>query len=157
MLELEIDIDFLANRREFIPLLCQWLADEWPDWYGPDGPGDAQKVLDASADRERIPIGIVAISENRVVGYVSLKAEAVSGWEEYGPWVGAALVDAKYRNRGIGTLLIDCLESEAKRLGCKEVYSGNRKPAGFLLRKSWSLIDRVSHNSEELYVYSKSL
>ena len=38
-------------------------------------------------------------------------------------------------------------------LGFKEVYSGNKSPDGILVKSNWSVIRRVLHNHEKLYVY----
>jgi GNAT superfamily N-acetyltransferase len=157
MVNLNVSIRYLADQPEFVPLLSRWLAEQWPDWYDSDGPGNVLADLEANADRTSLPLGIVAVENDELCDYVSLKDEAVQGYEEFGPWAGAALVRPNLRNQGIRSRLIERLEKEAKALGYGAVYSGNRNPGGILTHRGWSIVGQVVHNGEELYVYRKAL
>jgi len=150
-------IEYLKDRCDLIPTLCLWLEDEWSHWYGPAGPGDARKDLEANAEIESLPLGLIATYKNELAGYISLKCEAIYGYEAYGPWAGSALVHLNYRNQGVGTLLVGQLESEAKRLGFKEIYCGNKMRHGLLAKSNWLVIDQVFHNREQLFVFRKVL
>lgn len=47
-------------HSESLPQLRCWFETEWPDYYGADGPGDAQSDLQSSVNRNRLPIGVQA-------------------------------------------------------------------------------------------------
>jgi hypothetical protein len=69
-------INHLADHREAVPVLKEWLETEWADYYGPTGPGDAAQDLIAYSSREKLPIGLVAFSEGRLCGIAALKPDS---------------------------------------------------------------------------------
>ncbi|GGO70799.1 GNAT family N-acetyltransferase [Bowmanella pacifica] len=150
-------IDYLANRKEFIPLLSDWLIEEWKEWYGITGPGDAESDLRSAARLETLPIGLVATFDETLVGYINLKHEPIEGYRDFGPWAGAVLVHPAARGRGIGTLLVQHLEDVARNLGYTSVYSGNRTHTGIMKRNNWLHAGSSLHNQELIYVYHKAL
>ncbi|MCZ8158997.1 MAG: hypothetical protein O9256_03820 [Rhizobiaceae bacterium] len=39
-----VTVELLARNRHLLPLLEGWFVQEWPDWYGPHGQGNALLV-----------------------------------------------------------------------------------------------------------------
>ena len=46
----------LADHADHLPELQRWFAQEWADYYGPDGPGDAAADLQAYCRRDGLPL-----------------------------------------------------------------------------------------------------
>jgi GNAT superfamily N-acetyltransferase len=113
----KLRIEHLADYPEAIPILKEWFESEWGSYYGPTGPGDAQRDLLADAHRGALPLGIVALDEHELCGVAALRAESIVTHAHLRPWAAAGLVKPCLRRRGIGTALIRALEETARSLG----------------------------------------
>ena len=71
-----LQIELLADHIEAIPTLERWFELEWAPYYGPNGPGDAQKDIADSCNRDKLPVSLVAISDGKVCGTATLKTES---------------------------------------------------------------------------------
>ena len=124
----------LADMPEAIPVLARWFVAEWAPYYGPAGPGDAEKDLESCCNRDGIPLALVALDAGgAAIGTVALKPESVASHRHLGPWLAALLVAPEHRGRGVAAALVAAIEQEARRLGFTEIYTG----ATGLVRGGW--------------------
>lgn len=146
----------LARHREFLPLLSQWFVEEWPEWYGAGGRGDAVHDLAAFAASESIlPVGIAAFDETKPVGVAALKSESLPSHRHLKPWAAAGLVHPAYRGRGVGAEMLDALSRHAHRLGFGRVYCGTATAVSLLRRCGWSQLEVIQHEGKPLVVFAK--
>jgi len=147
----------LAEHREWLPTLARWLESEWPDWYGPDGPGDAADQLEEAAHRDRLPVAVIALRGGVPCGISVLRpTDAAAAQTGYGPWVGGGLVPAELRGQGIGARLLGAMEGEARRLGFTTIYCSTRGAQRLLERCGWESIGTITHEGAPLSVYRKA-
>jgi hypothetical protein len=93
----QLRIEPLVDHPEVLPILKEWFETEWESYYGPGGPGDAQRDLAAYANWSGLPIGVVAFFENDLCGVAALKAESVTTHSHLGPgrrqdWLALCIV-----------------------------------------------------------------
>jgi GNAT superfamily N-acetyltransferase len=150
-------IEPLADHPEVFPILKEWFETEWKAYYGQDGPGDAQSELSAYANRDGLPMGVVAFFENELCGIAALKADSITTHSHLGPWAAAGLVSPLYRRRGIGTELIRALEDIARNLGYARIYCGTSTANRILERLGWQFMEQVEYNGEDVCIYQKAL
>lgn len=148
-------IGLLADRTDAFPVLRDLFERQWPDYYGPDGPGDATADLQAYCGRDQLPIGLVAIVDGDVVGIAALKAEPLEACPDLGPWASAGLVAPQWRGRGIGADLIVELERLAARLGFDAIYTGTATAGSLMRRLGWTFLNAVEQRGETLEVFCK--
>ncbi len=128
----------LIEVPEVIPTLVDWYIAEWSPWYGPEGEGDAEADLSACNRRDVIPLWLVAFDDSKqMVGTTALKDDLVGSEHGAGPWLSALLVSEAYRGEGIGTALVEAIESEAGRLGFNEIFCSTDASARILERRGW--------------------
>jgi GNAT superfamily N-acetyltransferase len=154
---MELWTDFLANHPETLPVLESWFKSEWPEWYGPRGPGNAQQDLRAYSTRGSLPVGLVGFVGKKPVGLVVLKASSISARPDLAPWAAAGLVHPAYRRRGFGYKLLLSLESVAKEMGFENLYCATASAALLLERSGWAYVDQSEAHGQEVAVYRKSL
>ncbi|MCK9262483.1 MAG: GNAT family N-acetyltransferase [Deltaproteobacteria bacterium] len=152
-----VRIELLADHKEAIPLLRQWFETEWPSFYGSLGPGDALYDLQSFDRKDSLPIGVVALCDERVCGFAALKAESIASHRHLCPWAVAGLVEPSMRGKGIGSKLLNALEEHARRLGFHQIFCATGTAESLLLRGGWQLLERTVHEGNELGIYRKNL
>ncbi|MCX2724940.1 GNAT family N-acetyltransferase [Roseibium salinum] len=151
-----------------VPLAClpeaadqieRWYLEEWQDWYGPDGPGNArQDLADYLTVPDALPVCLVALDRQATpVGTVSLR-DTSPGSDRYpGAWLTALLVPSGFRRSGTGTRLVEGAEQQAARLGFSELFSTTGSAQSLLLRRNWHRLDTVRTPDGILEIFRKAL
>ncbi len=138
----ELRITHLADHPAALPILAAWFVDEWEPYYGPHGPGDAERDLAACCNRDAIPLALVALdADQNVVGTVALKPHSLETHRHLSPWLAALLVTPSQRGKGIASTLIAAIEKEARRLGFGILYSDTDSNSTLLHRRGWQSLD----------------
>ena len=127
-------IALLADHAGHIDDLAARFEAEWAPYYGDAGPGDARRDLASRCNRDRLPIGIVAIDRNRVVGSVALDRDAATGLT---PSIVGLLVVPEARRQGIAGSLIDSAERLARDLGYDQLFISTSILQDLLRRRGW--------------------
>ena len=150
-------IAYLADHPEVIPVIRRWFETEWTAYYGPGGPGDAEQDLLAYSSRGKLPVGLIALYEDRPCGIAALKASSISTHTHLGPWAAAGLVLPQLRGRGIGSNLLRRLEEVARGFGYSTIYCGTATAVGLLERNGWQFMERVRYDGDNVSIYQKAL
>ncbi len=152
-----VTISPLAQHRDLVPLLSSWFVEEWPEWYGPGGRGNAVADLTAfAASESKLPVGFIALESNAPVGVMALKAESLPTYRHLCPWAAAGLVLASHRGRGIGAQLLGALVQQASALGYLRVYCGTATAVSLLRRSGWSELETIQHEGEAIAIFAKA-
>jgi GNAT superfamily N-acetyltransferase len=151
-------IEPLSAHPEALPVLQRWFEQEWPDYYGPGGVGDAAQDLRAFASAGgSLPFGLVALRDGAPCGVAALKAESIVSHRHLTPWAAAGLVAPGQRRGGIGALLLQGLVEEARRRGHDFLYCGTSTAGSLMERQGWELLEHLMHDGQPLGVYRKAL
>jgi hypothetical protein len=60
--------------------LSSWFVEEWPEWYGPGGRGNAvEDLTDFARSESGLPVGFVALEKSVPVGVMALVDELARG------------------------------------------------------------------------------
>ncbi|MDH3699685.1 MAG: GNAT family N-acetyltransferase [Alphaproteobacteria bacterium] len=120
---MDIKLAFLADRPDLIPTLCEWFAEIWAPYYGPDGPGNAAADLYAGCQVNALPVCLLAVDgAGEPMGTASLKTVSVADLPRHGPWLAALVVRPNCAGRGIANFLVQAIEIEAARRGETALY-----------------------------------
>ena len=152
-----VTIERLALHPEALQPLRHWFETEWPEYYGANGPGDAQSDLHSFANHDRLPIGFVAFQNGDLCGVAVLKENSIASHSHLSPWAAAGLVKSSERRRGIGAQLIGALETQARALGFSSIYCGTSTASSLLERCGWELMENILHEGHPLGIYRKAL
>lgn len=73
-------ISALRLYADLVPLLSSWFVEEWPEWYGPGGRGNAvEDLTDFARSESGLPVGFVALEKSVPVGVMALVDELARG------------------------------------------------------------------------------
>lgn len=148
-------IALLADHERYVGELAARFAAEWAPYYGATGPGDARMDLVARCNRDRLPVGLVAIDDDRVVGTVALDRDASTG---LAPSIVGLLVMPESRQQGIASALIESAERLATQLGYDQVFISTSTLQDPLRRRGWQETGDVEFlNNEQGKVFVRNL
>lgn len=150
-------VALLADHPDRLPELQRWFEQEWSDYYGPGGPGDAAADLQAYCRHDGVPMALIALRGERLCGIAALKTDRIAGYEHCQPWAGAALVSADLRRQGIGAQLLRQLVALAHSHGFPKLYCATATAQSLLQRQGWTRLHDTVHHGVELAVFVTDL
>jgi GNAT superfamily N-acetyltransferase len=148
--------------REY-PQLCAFFAEafkqEWTEWYGPGGRGDADADVQSYANPlGELPVGVVALdAEQRPLGLAALKSVSIESHKHLTPWATAGFVLPELRRQGVGAQLLAGVFVEARRLGFPCVYCATATAGSLLAREGWQFMEAVLQDGHSLQVFCKAV
>ncbi len=148
-----IEIAFLVDYPETIPTLTHWFRAQWPEYYIERTPADIAQDFCSEANRDRLPVRLVAFADGELAGTITLRDQATWTLPQYHPGLGGLLVVGRHRGRGIGTELVRAGMNVAREQGYERVYATTVAARGILERLGWKLVQAVSHDDEQLLLY----
>jgi GNAT superfamily N-acetyltransferase len=154
MPEGDVQIEFLADRREFIPLLAEWHQREWASLRPGFSIADRVAMLHERSRRSELPITLVASSGEELLGSAMLIQHDMDTRPDYTPWLAGVFVSPGHRHRGIGRALSERVVREAARLGFATLYLYTPSARDFYSRLGWSILERMRYRDTEVTIMS---
>lgn len=133
----------LADHPETIPQLVRWFRAEWPSWFAPQTDAMMAAGFGDEANRDRLPLRLVAFVGEELAGTVVLRDRAVSSLPGYEPGLGGLFVAEGWRGHGVGSELVRAAMSAAAGLGLPTLYAGTATARGLLERLGWVVVAQV--------------
>lgn len=153
-----VTIERLGAESLHLTMLADRLVQEWPDWYGETGPGDARADLRAwSHGRPALPLAMVALQGDEPVGVAALKAESIANHRHLAPWAAAGWVRPDRRRAGVGAQLLAALEAQAAMLGFEAVYCATATADTLLARAGWQVVAHGHQGDEAMRIWRRTL
>jgi len=155
----ELTIDFLKHHEEAVPILAKYSYDEWKPVYDRLGASFEDAVADYArrTNTDTLPLALVAICRDQVVGTVSLKTGDLEIRPGLTPWLGGLYVVPEYRDRGIATALIRRLVDEARRLQIKRLHLWTPSAENLYAKLGWVLSEKLRYCDYEISVMQRDL
>ena len=156
---MSLSFAYLADRPEAVPQIARWWFDQW----GHHRPGDSVEALTSRVldllHPDRLPIQIVAILEDRIVGVAALKLhELFDLYPEKDFWLGSVYVAPEFRGRGIASALSMKIVEIAKSRGIHSLHLQTISLDGGLYAKlGWKKLEQINHNGYDTLVMVKQL
>jgi hypothetical protein len=78
-----IEIAFLVDYPEAIPTLTHWFRAQWPAYYAERTPADIAQDFCSEANRDGLPVRLVAFADGELAGTITLRDRATQTLPEY--------------------------------------------------------------------------
>jgi len=142
---MELSIEHLADHKDVVPTVAAWVYAQWPHFNPGATLEDIVGKLTERTVRHRIPETFVALHEGKPVGTASLVSSDLPTPQHLSPWLASVYVVPEYRNRGIGSRLVERVAAEAitLRIGKLYLYTPDKVP--FYTRLGWSALRHTEH------------
>ena len=137
-------ISHLFEHPHHLPAVAQMIYREfWVDVTDGMSVADLAAHLQTATDPTRIPLSLVALAGECLVGTINLIENDDSKRAHLRPWLAALVVAEDVRGQGVGSRLVNALLDEARRMGISVVYFGTDGP-GFYERLGALRHERVT-------------
>lgn len=145
-------IEYLADRPEALPILARWQHAEW----GHIRPGDnlERRVarLEGQMGRGAIPLTVVALDGEEVLGSASLIENDMETRPELSPWLASVFVGPEYRRRGIASQLVRRIMAEAARLEVPLLYLYTVHSEQLYAGLGWTFLERTAYGGHDVVI-----
>jgi GNAT superfamily N-acetyltransferase len=152
-----VAVEYLADHPEIVPVVAAAFHAEWRDYYGARTVADVEAELRETAQRDTLPVALVALRAGEFVGTATLRADSITTHPQLGPWLAAFYVRPEYRNQGAGRQLIEAAGAVARRLGFAELYAGSGRAAPLFERAGWRVLERTPYHGETIAILRRDL
>lgn len=154
---LSIRLDLLQTFPEAIPVLAQWMYEEWHPY---DASLTKEKLIHSFQTRlskDTIPITFVVSKNGTPIGTVSLKKQTspeLADFPENSLWMGGLQVASEERNQGLGTALFQFSQTVAEQFGFDTVYFYTSNPTNvpWYLKRGAEVIEERSFRNHNITI-----
>jgi N-acetylglutamate synthase-like GNAT family acetyltransferase len=144
---MQLEIDYLAGRREFIPQVAAWHHDEWAYLRPGDTIEARTQRLCAEIGFRQIPTTVIAFKDKQVFGSAQLIAHDMDTRMELTPWLAGVYVATGYRHQGIASALIGRIVEEARALGVGKFYLYTPTAEALYAKLGWTVVERTHYHT----------
>lgn len=153
----ELQIDLLkATDNRAIEHLAEWYFDEWAV------PKETLIARLATQHPDDILFHLIARKNDQLVatGGLHLNCGLIKVHEEfkpYSPWVAMVYCDKRFRQQGIGELMLKAIEQKAFERGYSQLYLYTNSAERLYLRNQWTTFARLVYKGKETAVMEKKM
>jgi predicted N-acetyltransferase YhbS len=152
-----MEIKYLSEYKEWIPTIADWFYNEWREFYPIDSVNYVIESIQKRTNTDRIPLTLVAIGDDTVIGTVCLKEFDMDTRKEFSPWLAGLYVRQDHRKKGIGTTLVRAIVSEAKRLRVKDLYLWTQGSKDLYIKLGWSVLENTEYKGKDVTIMIRKL
>jgi GNAT superfamily N-acetyltransferase len=152
-----VNIEYLANHKEVIPTLTRWFYEEWAYLHPERTYADVERLITERAQKDRIPLALVAFDGEELLGTVCLKPHDMDTRLDLTPWLAGLYVSAPRRREGIGTALVSAIERKACELSVKRLYLYTPESESFYAKHGWQHKERTEYHGCPVTVMEKEI
>ena len=154
----DLKFEYLADRPESVPLVAGWYFAEWGHLNPAATLERVHDKLVASMNREAIPLTVLAVVDQEVVGAAQLKYREMPVFPEKEHWLGGVYVASEHRGRGISAQLVDSMITTARHLGVQTLHiQTERLDGGLYARLGWTPVEQASNHGLDVLVMERQL
>lgn len=159
---LSMRLDLLKNCPQVIPILAQWLYEEWKPY---DACLTTERLIHSFTMRLNdnvIPVTFVVLKDTLPLGTLSLKKETApefADFPENSIWMGSLQVIPKTRNQGIGSKLLKFSKTISRQFGYEKLYFYTSNPANieWYLKRGAQVIEERPFRHHNITIMECSL
>ena len=155
-----MDIQYLGDRKEIIPVLAAWIYDEWSYLYPEMTLQYAVSLFQERVNKEKLPLTLVAFEAGKPVGTVSLTTFDMEMRKDAPHWLTSLYVAKQWRRRMIGSSLVKTVEKKAADLGIRKLFlftTDLTLPDLFYLKLYWTVKEKTTYHSHPVIIMEKDL
>ena len=155
-----MDIQYLGDCQEVIPVLAAWIYDEWSYLYPEMTLQDFASLLRERINKEKLPLTLVAFEAGEPVGTASLRTFDMETRSDLPHWLTSIYVVKPWRRRRIGSSLVKTAEKKAAELKICKLFLFTADvilPALFYSKLGWIVKEKTIYHSYPVIIMEKTV
>lgn len=152
-----MNIEYLADHQDVIPTLAQWFYEEWAYLHPERTYSDVECLISERAQKDKIPMALVAFYGEELLGTVSLKVHDMETRIDLSPWLAGLYVSVTRRRQGIGEALVFAIEKKACELGVGRLYLYTPESESFYSKLEWKVKERTEYHGYPVTLMQKEI
>jgi predicted N-acetyltransferase YhbS len=154
-----MNIQYLADHQEVLPILAAWIYNEWSYLYPGATLQDFEGLLRERINREKLPLTLVAFEAGEPIGTVSLRSFDMETRRDLAHWLTSLYVIKPWRRRGIGSSLVATAEKKAAELAIRKLFlfTTDALPGHFYSKLGWNVKEKTIYRSYPVTIMEKDL
>jgi predicted N-acetyltransferase YhbS len=151
-----IEIHHLLDHAHHLPTVAAWQQAEF-GYLSPGGTMEQRtERLRSASDKARLPLALVAISGNDLVGSAALAATTLTH-KHLTPWLSSVFVPPEQRGKSIASKLSLAAIAEADRLGFETIYLFTPKNEALYARLGWQTFEHAAINGTRVCLMARAV
>lgn len=154
---MSIQFRFLADCEDALPKVARWYFDEWGQHVKGVSIERVQERLANSLNKEVMPLVMLAVHGNDVVGAGELKYKEMGNlFPEKEHWLGGMYVVPQHRGNGYGSMLAEHIATIAPRYGVETLHlQTEARDGGLYANLGWVPVTRVENHGVDVLVMER--
>ena len=153
-----MDFVLLADRIEAIPRIAAWYFDQWGHLDVGAGAKSFEDKLQHFLCRDKIPLMILAIEHEEILGVAQLKFREMDIYPEREHWLGGVYVPAQHRGKGIAAQVVSQALRIASSLGVAQLHLQTEQlDGGLYARLGWVPSEQVNYRGIDVLVMENDM
>jgi predicted N-acetyltransferase YhbS len=146
----------LRDQPQHLTTVAEWIHRQW--WSETDTPVKAiEHWLSTHLSESGFPTTLIAVSDSKAIGSVTLHETEAEDRPAYRPYLGALFVKPGHRGRGLAQALVRAVEAHAGQLGHAVIYlNAADATAGLYERLGWLIVERA-YGRKRLNIMRRSI
>lgn len=145
-------IEYLADHREHIPRLAEWLHAQWGYLHENDSVERRAERLESRTTRGGVPVAFVAVDGETLLGSASLVDDDLETRRELTPWLASVYVAPEHRRKGVASALVRRVVEEAREQGISRLYLWTTDQEDLYAGLGWRPVERMRFRDEDIVV-----
>jgi len=153
-----MDLEFLANKENAIPVLARWYFEEWGHLEKGNTLDKVTEKLHGYLNTDKIPLIVLAVERGEILGAAQLKYREMDIYPEKEHWLGGVYVSKNHRGNKLAEQIIRKVVSIAGKLDVHKLYLQTENLSGGLYtRLGWQPIEQVNYRGLDVLVMEKEI
>lgn len=149
-------LKLLADKPEALDTVSDWYYTQWASVFGKQSLQDVKDDLQKYLNTECMPLIVIALDGEKVVGAAQLKYYEMDMYPDYEHWLGGVYVHADYRGNGIAEKIILRILEKAREFDIETIYLQTENLGGGLYaRMDWEPIEQAHSKGSDVLVMKK--
>lgn len=150
-------LTFLADYPQFVPTIAEWIFDEWGHQDPENSLKNSVARLQSRLNTNTPPIALVGLLDGKPIACSSIKIRELDPFPQYTHWLGSVYVLSEFRNKGIGTAVVEISSQIAAKLGLRELYLYTHSHEDFYTHLGFTPVERPLLQSRKIVIMKRLL
>ncbi|HLK71369.1 MAG TPA: GNAT family N-acetyltransferase [Steroidobacteraceae bacterium] len=148
----------MADQPQAAVIVAHWYFQQWGHLRAADDEARVLERLQEYQNRDRIPLMLLAMAADHVVGAAQLKIREMQMFPEREHWLGGVFVAPPYRGRGFASQLIARVVRLAQQFGVGTLHlQTERLDGGLYARLGWQPSQQVTDRGRSVLIMQRAL